>query len=121
MEIPKNQFYINFSPIYLQKSLYFIDLQLTFINNNILEDASLVIELFAKINNENIKIGNSSYTWYGKNNGNDIHSGYQTVFIKGILDINEDSKVEFYTKSISQKHCVIVSLLKDYPALLRIS
>ena len=120
IEIPNNLNDVKFPKIILNKGTYFIDLTLTFINNNIVNDASVIIDLIAKTDNKNILIGRSSHTWYGRFNGDDIYHGYQTVIINGILDIDNATNVDFYTKSIDQRHCSIVAYVKEYPALLRI-
>ena len=120
IEIPNNLNDVKFPKIILNKGTYFIDLTLTFINNNIVNDASVIIDLIAKTDNKNILIGRSSHTWYGRFNGDDIYHGYQTVIINGILDIDNATNVDFYTKSIDQRHCSIVAYVKECPALLRI-
>ena len=120
-QIPDDNNHIKFTKLNLNKGTYFVDFSVTFVNNNIVNDASVILELLAKINNKNNLIGRSSHTWYGRYNGNDIYHGYQTVIINGVLNIEDElTLVEFYTSSIDQRHCNIVINLKEYPTLLRI-
>lgn len=107
---------VSFTPIQLKHGNYLIETQITYNNPDIAPDASVTLGLYAN----DVLISTSSTSWYGRNN---MYSGSQTIFLKGVLDNKNNGDGTEYIFSIKKLHsvrCKPVLRNDQFPCLLTI-
>lgn len=109
---------VQFEPIVLKKEIpYFIDVRLTYVNIDIVNDAGVIVGLYT--NENSLLIGSGSASWYGRTNENFV-GGMQTIVVTGLFTPLETKEYTFFVRDMDRKHAQLLLNHPDFPCIMRI-
>ena len=107
---------IEYNDVELDNGEYIIEAHCTYGNIGVMNDCGVILGLYEGDN----LIATGSGAWYGHITGDSIHNSYQTIFAKGVLNVEYKKLFKFCLKPLGSKNTQCISYNSDYPSVLTI-